>query len=55
MAIVQMNARLVIWDDTPANWAASNPTLLKSEIGIERGTTVKMKIGDGVKIGRAHV
>lgn len=48
MAIVQVNARLVNWDDTPSNWAATNPILLKSEIVIERGTTVKMKIGDGV-------
>jgi len=48
MAIQQLNVRIAIWDDTPANWASTNPILLKSEIGIERGTTVKMKIGDGV-------
>lgn len=48
MAIQQLNVRIAIWDETPAIWASTNPILLKSEIGIERGTTVKMKIGDGV-------
>ena len=36
-----------MWDDTPANLASNNPTLLKGEIVIERGSVLKMKIGDG--------
>lgn len=47
MATVELNSRLIIWDDTPANWSSNNPVLLKGEVGIERGTQLKMKIGDG--------
>ena len=47
MSVVELSSRLVMWDDTPANLASNNPTLLKGEIVIERGSVLKMKIGDG--------
>ena len=47
MSVVELNARVIMWDDTPANLASNNPVLLKGEIVIERGSSLKMKIGDG--------
>jgi len=47
MSTVELRSRIVMWDDTPANLASNNPTLLKGEIVIERGSVLKMKIGDG--------
>ncbi len=47
MSVVELNARVIMWDDTPANLASNNPVLLKGELVIERGTSLKMKIGDG--------
>src|SRR5574343_548971 len=47
MSVVELNARVIMWDDTPANLASNNPVLLKGEIVIERGSSIKMKIGDG--------
>lgn len=43
-----MKTRIVIRNDIAANWVASNPILLKGELGIETDTN-KFKIGDGVK------
>ncbi len=46
-----LNSRIVIRNATPEEWVASNPTLLKSEFGVELGATPadnKLKIGDGV-------
>ena len=47
MSVVELNARVIMWDDTPANLASNNPVLMKGEIVIERGSSLKMKIGDG--------
>lgn len=47
MSVVELNARVIMWDDSPANLASNNPVLLKGEIVIERGSSIKMKIGDG--------
>lgn len=47
MADNTLNVRLVLRNDTAAEWTAKNPVLLKGEMGIENDTN-KMKIGDGV-------
>lgn len=47
MSVVELRSRIAMWDDTPANLASNNLTLLKGEIVIERGSVLKMKIGDG--------
>ncbi|MGN1200847.1 MAG: hypothetical protein ACI4R8_01095 [Candidatus Caccovivens sp.] len=46
MAQKTLTTRIILRNDTSANWTASNPTLLKGEIGLERDTD-KYKIGDG--------
>lgn len=43
-----MKTHIVIRNDIAANWVASNPVLLKGELGLETDTN-KFKIGDGVK------
>jgi hypothetical protein len=43
----QLNSRIIIRNDTAANWSSSNPVLLKGELGIETDTGV-VKYGDGV-------
>lgn len=55
MANKQLNARIVLRNDTKAQWASANPILLKGEIGIEfdpnataSDRTILFKIGDGV-------
>ncbi len=47
MANKTLNARLVIRNNTAANWTTNNPVLLAGEIGIEKDTR-KFKFGDGV-------
>lgn len=47
MAQRQLNTRIIIRNDTSANWTAANPVLLKGELGIENDTGV-VKCGDGV-------
>lgn len=50
--MAQLNTRLVLRNDSSANWSLnSSVILLKGEVGIEYLTDglVKMKIGDGVK------
>jgi hypothetical protein len=48
MATVEMNVRLKTWIDTQETWASNNPVLLNGEIGIEKGSQLKLKIGDGL-------
>lgn len=55
MANKRLNARIVLRNDTKAQWASANPILLKGEIGIEfdpnataADRTILFKIGDGV-------
>lgn len=43
----QLNSRIIIRNDTAANWSNANPVLLKGELGIETDTGV-VKYGDGV-------
>lgn len=43
----QLNSRIIIRNDTAANWSSANPVLLKGELGIETDTGV-VKYGDGV-------
>lgn len=47
MAQRQLNTRIIIRNDTSANWTAANPVLLKGELGIENDTGI-VKCGDGV-------
>ena len=47
-ADLNLKTRIALRNDVAANWTASNPTLLKGEIGIEIDT-LKFKIGDGTK------
>lgn len=46
MANKQLDTRLILRNDTAANWTQNNPVLLKGEVGIE-SDTYKLKIGDG--------
>lgn len=46
--MAMLKTRIVIRNDTAANWTNSNPVLLKGELGLETDTN-KFKIGDGVK------
>lgn len=46
MANKQLDTKIVIRNDTAANWTSNNPILLKGEIGIEIDTN-QIKIGDG--------
>ena len=41
--------RLVLRNDSSANWIAENTTLLKGEVGLEflEDKSIKIKIGDG--------
>ena len=49
MANNQLNTRIVICNDTTANWGTSEKVLLKGEIGIEiTSGAPKFKVGDGV-------
>lgn len=43
-----LKTRIVIRNDTVANWVANDPVLLKGELGIETDTN-RFKIGDGTK------
>lgn len=43
-----LNTKIILRNDTKANWATVNPVLTKGEAGIEIDTG-KIKIGDGVK------
>lgn len=50
--MANLNARIVLRNDSTANWLAnSSQVLLKGEVGIEFLTdgTVKMKVGDGTR------
>ena len=47
MPDVTLNTRIVLRNDTAANWKSANPTLLKGEAGYETDTQ-KLKFGDGV-------
>ena len=49
MATNTLNTRIVICNDTTANWGSSEKVLLKGEVGIEFTTdgAPKIKIGDG--------
>ena len=47
MPDVTLNTRIVLRNDTAANWQSANPTLLKGEAGYETDTQ-KLKFGDGV-------
>ena len=47
MAQRQLTSRIIIRNDTSANWKSANPVLLKGEIGIETDTGIA-KYGDGV-------
>ena len=47
MANHVLESKIIIRNDTKANWISFNPVLLKGEMGIETDTS-KMKIGDGV-------
>lgn len=47
MANVQINSKILIRNDSAANWSTANPILSKGEMGIEIDTN-KVKIGDGV-------
>ena len=48
MAERNLNVRIILRNDTAANWASSNPILLKGEMAVETDTG-KFKFGDGVK------
>lgn len=48
MATKTLKTRLVLKNDTEANWTTNNPVLLKGEIGIAIDVN-KIKIGDGTK------
>lgn len=43
-----LNARIIVRNNTSANWTSTNPVLLAGEMGIEKDTK-KFKFGDGVK------
>ena len=50
--MVEFNGRIVLRNDTTANWTANkNTVLLKGETGFEfhEDGSVTMKVGDGVK------
>lgn len=47
MADVTLKSKIIIRNDTAANWSSANPVLTKGEIGIENDTG-KFKIGNGV-------
>lgn len=47
MSNFTLESRIQIRNDIAANWTATNPILLKGELGIENDTR-KIKIGDGV-------
>ena len=47
----QIYDKIVIRNDTEANWTSANPVLLAGEIGITMDTTPKkFKIGDGTSV-----
>ena len=58
MSNFTLNTKIILRNDTKANWASANPVLTKGEMGIEVDTG-KIKIGDGVKtwteLGYANV
>lgn len=43
-----LNARIIVRNNTSANWTSTNPVLMAGEMGIEKDTK-KFKFGDGVK------
>lgn len=43
-----LNTKIILRNDTSANWASVNPVLSKGEVAVEVNTG-KLKIGDGVK------
>jgi len=43
-----MAYRIVLRQDTAANWTSNNPTLLSGEFGFETNTN-RLKLGDGVR------
>lgn len=47
MANITLTSRIIIRNDTLANWTSTNPVLLKGEMGVETDTQ-KFKFGDGV-------
>lgn len=48
MANVTLTTRILLRNDTVANWISRNPILMKGEMGVEVDTG-KFKFGDGVK------
>lgn len=48
MAIKTLNTKIIMRNDTSANWTTKNPVLSKGEFGVENDTN-KFKIGDGTK------
>lgn len=48
MATKTLNTRIIMRNDTSANWTTKNPVLSKGEFGVENDTN-KFKIGDGTK------
>lgn len=48
MAEQELKTKLIARNDTAANWVASDPVLLRGELGVETDTG-KVKYGDGVK------
>ena len=60
MATKTLNTRIIIRNDTAANWTSENPVLRKGEIGVvfdpnatDTNAVVDIKIGDGVKAWNA--
>ena len=48
MSNFTLNTKIILRNDTRANWKSANPVLTKGEMGVEIDTG-KIKIGDGVK------
>lgn len=48
MVIKTLNTKIIMRNDTSANWTTKNPVLSKGEFGVENDTN-KFKIGDGTK------
>lgn len=48
MTIKTLNTKIIMRNDTSANWTTKNPVLSKGEFGVENDTN-KFKIGDGTK------
>jgi hypothetical protein len=47
MSLINVPVRIVLRNDTAANWSSNNPTLMSGEAGVENDTG-KMKLGTGL-------